>query len=480
MLNRQRWRAATLMAADLFVLLVAWLMAAALASLVGRAGPGEFIPIDTRGGQVYGLMGALLVVTLALYGQYTRRSPFWDEVRVAWRYVALLALTNFAVNFFIQVSFTRTVTLLAWLLVALLLPLGRIAAREWMIPAGLWRRNALVVGEGENAREAIAALQRERHMGIQVAGCTTFISGRIVAPATDTDEYGSIPADLMSQDVESLARQLNCDVIVVALDEEARGRAAQLVRTLHAQQFEVFVVPSLQGLPVHGMQPQHFFSNDVLILRLQHKLLSPVARGLKRSIDVVLSVLALLLLSPLMAWVAWRIWREDGGPVVFSHARVGHDGQEFPFYKFRSMVRDADRILESWKTNNPALFERYVASNFKLDDDPRVLKMGRLIRRTSMDELPQLWNVLRGDMSLVGPRPLLRRELSLYPDETLNLYRQVKPGITGLWQVSGRSHTSFQQRAAIDSWYVRNWSLWIDWVVLLKTVRVVLSGKGAA
>ncbi|EFK95160.1 undecaprenyl-phosphate galactosephosphotransferase, partial [sediment metagenome] len=278
----------------------------------------------------------------------------------------LLALANFAVNFFVQVSFTRTVTLLAWLLVALLLPIGRIAAREWMIPVGLWRRKALVVGEGENAREAIAALQRERHMGIEVAGTTTFMSGRIVAPATDTDEYGSIPADLMTQGVESLARQLDCDVIVVALDEEARGRAAQLVRTLHAQQFEVFVVPSLEGLPVHGMQPQHFFSNDVLILRLQHKLLSPVSRGLKRSLDVVLAGSALLVFSPLMAWVAWRIWHEDGRPVVFSHARVGHDGQEFPFYKFRSMVRDADRILESWQTDNPALFERYVTSNFKL------------------------------------------------------------------------------------------------------------------
>lgn len=478
-LKRHR-RAAVLMGMDLFILLVAWLMAAALSTLIGRAGPEEFLPIDTRGGQVYSLMSGLLVVMLAFYGQYTRRSPFWDEVRVAWRYIALLALANFAVNFFVQVSFTRTVTLLTWLLVALLLPIGRIAAREWMIPVGLWRRKALVVGEGENAREAIAALQRERHMGIQVAGTTTFMSGRIVAPTTDSDEYGSIPADLMTQDVESLARQLDCDVIVVALDEEARGRAAQLVRTLHAQQFEVFVVPSLEGLPVHGMQPQHFFSNDVLILRLQHKLLSPVSRGLKRSLDVVLAGSALLLLSPLMAWVAWRIWREDGGPVIFSHARVGHDCRDFPLYKFRSMVRDADRILESWQTDDPALFERYVASNFKLEDDPRVLKIGRLIRRTSMDELPQLWNVMRGDMSLVGPRPLLRRELSLYPDETLDLYSQVKPGITGLWQVSGRSHTSFEQRAAIDSWYVRNWSLWIDWVVLLKTVRVVLSGKGAS
>ncbi|WP_372658290.1 exopolysaccharide biosynthesis polyprenyl glycosylphosphotransferase, partial [Hydrogenophaga sp.] len=296
----------------------------------------------------------------------------------------------------------------------------------------------------------------------------------------DDDEYGGIPADLMRVNVESLARQLGCEVIVVALDIEAKGRAARLVRTLHAQQFEVFVVPSMDGLPVHGLQTQHFFSNDVLIMRLQHKLLSPVSRGLKRMVDVLLAGAALLLLSPLMTWVAWRIWREDGGPVIFSHPRVGHDCQDFPFYKFRSMVRNADDVLEAWKTKNPAIYASYVANNFKLQDDPRLLKIGKGIRRTSIDELPQLWNVIRGDMSLVGPRPLLRRELSMYPAETLELYQQVKPGMTGLWQVSGRSRTSFDQRATLDSWYVRNWSLWIDWVVLLKTVRVVLSGKGAA
>ncbi len=123
--------------------------------------------------------------------------------------------------------------------------------------------------------------------------------------------------------------------------------------------------------------------------------------------------------------------------------------------------------------------ERYQSANFKLADDPRLLKVGSWIRRSSIDELPQLWNVLRGDMSLVGPRPLLRRELPKYPEQAMALYAQVRPGITGLWQVSGRSHTTFEQRAAFDGWYVRNWSLWVDWVILLKTVRVVFSGRGA-
>ena len=249
--------------------------------------------------------------------------------------------------------------------------------------------------------------------------------------------------------------------------------------SLHEQAFEIFVVPALRGFPVQGMQAMHFFSNDVLLLRVQHRLFSVGARLMKRSFDVVASTALICMLSPLMAWVAWRIWREDGGPVFYIQARLGLGGHDFTFIKFRSMVKDADARLLAWRTANPSLYDAYEANNFKLSEDPRVLNVGRWIRRLSIDELPQLWNVLRGDMSLVGPRPLLRRELPRFPEQGMVLYVQVRPGITGLWQVSGRSHTTFEQRAAYDSWYVRNWSLWVDWVILLKTVRVVLSGRGA-
>jgi Undecaprenyl-phosphate galactose phosphotransferase WbaP len=464
-----------LLLADLTAMFGAWALAVLAASVLDRAQISDLFPLFSLGGRVYSLMTLLVVLSLAASGHYTRRSAFWEETRVVWRYVAIVALVNFALNFFVQLSSTRTVPLLAWSLALVMLPMGRLMAREWMIQAGFWRRNALVVGEGLNAREACDALRRERHMGVEVAGMATF-SGTWVS---ETDELSGIPMQLLDQDVEALARQLGCEVIVVALDDSARGGAAQLVRSLHAQQFEVFVVPALEGVPVHGLQAQHFFSNDVLFLRLQHKLLSPMPRFLKRTIDLVASSVLLIGLSPLMAWVIWRIWREDGGPMLYSQARVGSDGQDFAFIKFRSMVKNADEVLESWKTSRPALYAEYEANNFKLSKDPRVLRVGHFIRRTSIDELPQLWNVLRGEMSLVGPRPLLRRELPDYSAEAMELYLQVRPGLTGLWQVSGRSQTTFAQRSALDSWYVRNWSLWVDCVILLKTVRVVLSGRGA-
>lgn len=475
----QQARTGVLLLVDLAVMFCAWVLAVGAASLFDRAQASDWFPPATRGGLGYTLMALLVVLALAVNGQYLRRAAFWEETRVAWRYILLVALLNFALNFFAQVSNTRTVPLLAWGLVLLLLPIGRLAAREVLIPAGLWKRRALVVGEGRDAYEACMALRRERHMGVVVAGMASFSGGWVAADDGQADELAGIPRHLLDQGVESLARQLGCEVIVVALDDEASGRAAQLVRSLHAQQFEVFVVPALQGLPVHGLQAQHFFSNDVLFLRLQHRLLNPFSRWLKRSVDLLAASLLLVLASPLMAWVAWRIWREDGGPVLYTQPRVGEGGRDFAFIKFRSMVNGADALLASWKESDPELHARYVASNFKLADDPRLLKIGRLIRRTSIDELPQLWNVLRGDMSLVGPRPLLRRELPLYAADAMELYREVRPGITGLWQVSGRSHTSFEDRATYDGWYVRNWSLWVDWVILLKTVRVVLTGRGA-
>jgi len=474
-LGADRLRVAAVLLADLTILFAAWVLAVGLATWLDRSQAAEWFPLATRGGRVHSLMSVLLVLSLAFSRQYVRHAAFWEETRLVWRYTVLVALASLALNFLVQVSNTRTVPLLAWALVLALLPLGRLVARETLIGLGAWKRRALVVGEGPNASDACAALRRERHMGVEVAGMTSFSGVPVplgdAAPATAP--VGEGPG------VEALARQLGCEVIVVTLDDQASDQAARLVGSLHAQQFEVFVVPALKGLPLHGLHAQHFFSNDVLFLRLQHQLLSPVSRWLKRSVDVVLASLLLLALSPLMAWVAWRIWQEDGGPVLYTQPRVGHEGRDFDFIKFRSMVKDADAVLASWPSTDPALYARYVASNFKLPDDPRILKVGRLIRRTSIDELPQLWNVLRGEMSLVGPRPLLRRELPEYADEAMDLYRQVRPGITGLWQVSGRSHTSFEDRATYDSWYVRNWSLWVDWVILLKTVRVVLTGRGA-
>jgi undecaprenyl-phosphate galactose phosphotransferase len=177
-----------------------------------------------------------------------------------------------------------------------------------------------------------------------------------------------------------------------------------------------------------------------------------------------------------LAWIAWQV-RRTGRPVLFGHDRVGRGGRAFRCYKFRTMVPDADRVLAELLARDPEARATW-ARDYKLREDPRVTRIGAWLRRTSLDELPQLWNVLRGDMSLVGPRPVMAEELGRYGDAA-RYYLDVRPGLTGLWQISGRNDIDYPERVALDAWYIKNWSIWYDIVILAKTVRVVRDAKGA-
>jgi undecaprenyl-phosphate galactose phosphotransferase len=179
-----------------------------------------------------------------------------------------------------------------------------------------------------------------------------------------------------------------------------------------------------------------------------------------------------------MAAIALKLRLVDKGPVLFAHARVGRDGETFRCLKFRSMVPNAKEALERLLASDPAARAEW-ERDYKLKDDPRITPFGRLLRRTSLDELPQLINVVRGDMSLVGPRPVVPAELDRYGEARV-YYLQVRPGLTGLWQVSGRNDVDYERRVALDAWYVRNWTLWYDVLILLKTLLVVPSRSSGA
>ncbi|KAF0676939.1 Exopolysaccharide production protein exoY [Profundibacterium mesophilum KAUST100406-0324] len=198
----------------------------------------------------------------------------------------------------------------------------------------------------------------------------------------------------------------------------------------------------------------------------------------KRLLDKAVAGFALLMLLPLMLIVAVLVLLVDGGPAIFGHERVGINGRRFRCYKFRSMVRDADAQLARILASDPAARAEWETTR-KLTVDPRVSRLGLFLRRTSLDELPQLWNVLRGDMSLVGPRPVTADEAVRYGDHFAT-YSAVRPGITGAWQVSGRNEISYPERVDLDVHYVTNWSLACDLGILLKTVNVVLTGRGAS
>jgi Undecaprenyl-phosphate galactose phosphotransferase WbaP len=208
-----------------------------------------------------------------------------------------------------------------------------------------------------------------------------------------------------------------------------------------------------------------------------HGLRDPGALLLKRILDIVVASLLLVLALPFAIVIALAIMLEQRGPVLFAHTRIGKGKRRFRLWKFRSMVVDADDMLARHLMAHPDDLAEW-RDTHKLKDDPRVTRVGRLLRRSSLDELPQLINVLRGDMSMVGPRPIVEEEIPKY-GPVFPLYAQILPGLTGLWQVSGRTHTSYRRRTELDMKYMKNRTTWMDVLVLLKTVRVVLVGRGA-
>jgi Undecaprenyl-phosphate galactose phosphotransferase WbaP len=203
----------------------------------------------------------------------------------------------------------------------------------------------------------------------------------------------------------------------------------------------------------------------------------PGSRMVKRLVDFVLLIATLPITLPILLSVAAIVKLSSKGPVFFRQARLGSEGKVFFAYKFRTMRPDASQVLERYLQEHPEMCRQW-EQNHKLKDDHRITRFGQILRKISLDELPQLLNVVKGEMSLVGPRPIVSAEIERY-GESYNLYCSVLPGITGLWQVSGRNDISYEERVGFDQFYVKNWSLWLDFYILLRTIPVVISREGA-
>ena len=263
--------------------------------------------------------------------------------------------------------------------------------------------------------------------------------------------------------------------------EPAAGTSKEeLLKLLYSLQRctrRVSFVPDLFGVPLSNLEMDAMFQERTLLLHVKNNLSQWHNRVLKRGIDVVAGGLILLAGLPFLLLIALAIRLESPGAPVFVHSRVGRGGQMFPCLKFRTMVQESDKMLAELLARDPAVRNEW-ETDFKLRNDPRITRIGKFLRQTSLDELPQLINVMVGQMSLVGPRPIIRDEIVKY-GPAIDDYYLVRPGLTGLWQVSGRNDLSYKQRVELDSWYVRNWSPWFDLTILFRTVGVVLERKGA-
>jgi len=394
------------------------------------------------------------------FRHYSDRKPFWSELGETLIALLVLAVLDLAVLALTRWNSSRLWWALVWPLAMLCVPLGRGLARSLMRRVGVWQRPTLIVGNGPNAHEAVAALNSEPALGFAVVE---------LVDATQASKA-------MSEKLRQWAKVPGAQ-FVLAMEHGQNDLREDLLRSLvHWKAEDVSVVPAMRGVPLFGTDMSYFFSHEVAILKLRNNLRYWPARLLKRVFDLFAALVLLVLGALPLLYIALRI-RRDGGPVIFAHQRVGQSGKVFPSFKFRTMQVDAEERLRELLANDPAARAEW-EREFKLRNDPRITPIGHFLRRTSLDELPQLFNVIRGEMSLVGPRPVIRAELSRYGDD-VDYFLMVRPGMTGLWQVSGRNDTGYDTRVYLDTWYVKNWSLWYDIAILFKTIRVVLNREGA-
>lgn len=400
---------------------------------------------------------------------YSYRKPFWSELKDVLSTIGFLAMLELSIVALAGWELSRLWWFSAWAGAVVIVPTGRWAIKRVLTRAGLWRKPTLIVGTGDNAREACLALRSQPLMGLDVIA--------FVSPTDSIDTRTFIEAPVLNGFNNNGFAMLADVKVVIALEHHEHDLRDRWIRDLTRHGIrDISVIPAMRGVPLYGAEMSHFFSHEVLMLRLNTNLKRTMSRFIKRCFDIVFSALLLLMLAPVLGFFAYKV-RKDGGNAFYGHLRVGQNGRKFKCLKLRSMVLNSQEVLAKLLANDPEARAEWEL-DFKLKNDPRITRIGAFLRRTSLDELPQLWNVLRGDMSLVGPRPIVDAELARYADDA-DYYLMAKPGMTGLWQISGRNDVDYATRVYLDAWYVKNWSLWYDVVILFKTAGVVLNRDGA-
>ncbi|MEA2073376.1 MAG: sugar transferase [Campylobacterota bacterium] len=383
----------------------------------------------------------LIIVAVLFYeGIYTKRYDFWHESRLVIKSLGLsflLVMSYLAITKNVE-QFSNIVIVLAFVLMAFFIPLFKNILKKSLFRFGLWRREAKVYGEDEFVENEIF---KNIYLG--------YVSA---------EDKEAKTIFINSQDLEE-------DELKKIIDREMRLR------------HEVIFIPLVNEYNMIHSDIYELSNTRTNLVVFKNRLRSKLRVMFQQVFNYGLAIALLPILLPVIGILSFLIKKESPGPVFFAHNRIGKDGKIVPTLKFRSMFVDAKERLEKL-LEDEEIREEW-EKNFKLKEDPRVTKIGSIMRKTSLDELPQIFNVLKGEMNFVGPRPVIQKEIDQYYKEDAEYYFMVKPGITGLWQVSGRSDTDYDFRVSTDKWYVRNWSLWLDIVILFKTVKVVLFREGA-
>ena len=454
---------------DYFAILFAEKMAFELHGIYGMiAGRTFHVPV------FYLVFWIPFVFIAFLWGMqtYTRMQPILETVRKIFYAVLYSMIACILGLYFMQAGLfaSRLYVILFGVLVLLSIYTARYILLKLLKTTQTLTKPVILIGAGKTAELVLEFFDGDLGYRYKVVGILDDKPVSEVLPKRFL-LLGNV------SDAETIVRDSGIKTVIITAPGMDSKRLEKLVSAIQPLVRDILFVPDLMMLPLAHVGVEPFYTERVFMLSIRNNLARRRNRLAKRVFDLVATIVGGLLIFPILLVLAVLVGIDNKGRVIFAHQRVGRNGKMFPCYKFQSMIPNAQELLEEYLAKNPEARKEWEES-FKLTNDPRVTKLGAFLRKTSLDELPQLWNVLMGDMSLVGPRPIITKEIERYGDN-IREYYMVPPGITGMWQVNGRSDTTYEERVAMDTWYVRNWSVWIDLVYLFKTVKTVFTGKGA-
>jgi Undecaprenyl-phosphate galactose phosphotransferase WbaP len=460
--NARLWMTFILMASDLLSLFIAILVAMQFRALPGTT-------FDQYYTEIFLLLSITLVISFGRKGLYPAVGlNYVNELREIFSSSTFAFLILIGVTFLLKTTstYSRLILIIVWALSLALVPSGRYFVRRLLIHLKIWGEPAVIIGDPHKDLALAEYFRINLQLGLRPV-------------AVLRDEYfsdgSSELGSLMSIDqIADYARGLSINTALVVLTDlnslDSLVNRYRLVfqRVIFVKGWDgSYTLNSLKSLDLSGL----------LGLEVMNNLLNFWSQLFKRVVDILGSSLGLLLLSPFLGLTALFIKIDSRGSVFYHQRRIGRNGNTFDFMKFRTMHENGDQILADQLACDPVLQQEWNCYQ-KLRRDPRITRVGHFLRKFSLDELPQLWNVVKGEMSLVGPRPMLEDQRELY-GESFKEYVQVTPGMTGMWQVSGRSTTSFARRAELDNEYIQRWSVWLDIFILFKTIKIVFGQQGA-
>ena len=412
------------------------------------------------------------IIFMQTHELYTRRTQFWRIMS------EIFSVNLYSIGLLVFVMYlAQTASQTSRLFVGLLcifaftfLVIGRYIIKKVLNRVKMLQVPILIMGAGKTAALVLEYLQKDAGLGYDFIG---FLEDNV----PEKKVLAMMPHLGTFSDAENVIRQTGVKhVLVIApglKNEDVQG----IVYRLQPLVKRVAFIPDMGKMPLATLDMESLIDGHIVTFSFRNNLAQWYNRFLKRAFDLICTTAGLICISPVLAAIAFWIYKDSPGPVIFKHRRIGRGGKEFSCYKFRSMCMDADIKLEELLEADPKAREEW-HSEFKLKNDPRITKSGAFLRKTSLDELPQLINVLKGDMSLVGPRPIIKAEVPKY-GRYINDFYMVRPGITGMWQTSGRNDVTYDERVQMDTWYVRNWNVWFDIVLIWRTIGVKKKKKGA-